>query len=97
MPPRLRGQCGSRGACRRQFPEARYPTLVFAKLLLLFILVPVAELNLFLTLGREIGIVPTLVIIVLTAILGASLTRSQGAREAPALRLVGLCQPALDF
>lgn len=53
---------------------------MFAKLLLLFILVPVAELYLFLTLGRHIGIGPTLGIIVLTAILGAALTRSQGAR-----------------
>jgi UPF0716 protein FxsA len=53
---------------------------MFPKLLLLFILVPVAELYLFLTLGAKIGIWNTLGIIVLTAILGASLTRSQGAR-----------------
>lgn len=53
---------------------------MFAKLLLLFILVPVAELYLFLTLGAKIGVGPTLGIIVLTAIVGAWLTRSQGAR-----------------
>lgn len=53
---------------------------MFGKLLLLFILVPVAELYLFMTLGSKIGIGPTLGIIVLTAILGASLTKSQGAR-----------------
>ena len=53
---------------------------MFLKLLLLFILVPVAELYLFLTLGKFIGIGYTLAIIVLTAFLGAGLTRSQGAR-----------------
>ena len=53
---------------------------MFFKLLLLFILVPVAELYLFLTLGAEIGIGPTLAIIILTAFLGAALTKSQGAK-----------------
>lgn len=53
---------------------------MFFKLLLLFILVPLAELYLFLTLGKHIGIGPTLAIIILTAFLGAALTRSQGAR-----------------
>ncbi len=53
---------------------------MFLKLLLLFILVPVAELFLFLTLGAKIGIGPTLAIIVLTAFLGAALTKSQGAK-----------------
>ncbi len=53
---------------------------MFLKLLLLFILVPIAELYLFLTLGAQIGIGPTLAIIVLTAFLGASLTKSQGAK-----------------
>jgi UPF0716 protein FxsA len=53
---------------------------VFARLLLLFILVPIAELYLFLTLGAMIGLWPTLGIIVLTALIGAWLTKSQGAR-----------------
>ena len=51
---------------------------MFGKLLLLFILIPVAELYLFMTLGKELGIANTLLIIVITAILGASLTKSQG-------------------
>lgn len=51
---------------------------VFGKLLLLFILVPMAEIYLFLTLGKKIGPAETLLIIVVTAILGAMLTKSQG-------------------
>ena len=53
---------------------------MFAKLLLLFILVPVAELAIFIALGDKIGLAPTLGIIVLTAILGAYLTKSQGIK-----------------
>ena len=56
------------------------PKTVFGKLLLLFILVPIAELYLFMTLGKELGLWPTLAIIVATAILGAALTKSQGRR-----------------
>ncbi|MDA7917717.1 FxsA family protein [bacterium] len=53
---------------------------MFGKLLLLFILVPVAELYLFLTLGEELGVKNTIAIIIITAILGAALTKSQGRR-----------------
>lgn len=53
---------------------------MFGKLLLLFILVPIAELYLFMTLGKELGLWPTLAIIVVTAFLGAALTKSQGRR-----------------
>lgn len=53
---------------------------MFGKLLILFILVPIAELYLFRTLGKELGLWPTLAIIVITAILGAALTKSQGRR-----------------
>ena len=53
---------------------------MFGKLLILFILIPLAELYLFTTLGKEIGFGPTILIIVITAIIGASLTRSQGHR-----------------
>ncbi len=51
---------------------------MFGRLLLLFILVPLAELYLFKTLGEKIGIPMTIWIIILTAILGAALTKSQG-------------------
>ena len=50
------------------------------KLLLLFILVPVAELYLFMTLGSQLGLGRTIAIIIITAILGATLTKSQGRR-----------------
>ncbi|YCM43094.1 FxsA family protein [Verrucomicrobiaceae bacterium 227] len=53
---------------------------MFGKLLLLFILVPLAELYLFMTLGRELGFANTVLIIIATAILGASLTKSQGRK-----------------
>ena len=53
---------------------------LFLKLLVLFIVVPIAELYLFLTLGTHIGLAPTLLIILLTAVVGAALTRSQGSR-----------------
>lgn len=53
---------------------------MFFKLLLLFILVPAAELYLFFTLGAHIGWDVTLIIILLTAFLGAALTRSQGSK-----------------
>ena len=53
---------------------------MFGKLLFLFIAIPVIELYLFLTIGEEIGLWPTLLIIVATAVLGAALTRLQGAR-----------------
>lgn len=53
---------------------------MFGKLLLLFIIVPVAELYLFLTLGEELGVKNTIAIIIITAILGAALTKSQGRR-----------------
>ncbi len=53
---------------------------MFFKLLLLFILVPVAELFLFFKIGSRIGLPATLGIILLTALIGAALTKSQGAR-----------------
>ncbi|MEM6280306.1 MAG: FxsA family protein [Verrucomicrobiota bacterium] len=53
---------------------------MFARLLLLFITIPVLELCVFLLLGSKIGIAPTLAIIVITAILGAWLTKSQGLK-----------------
>ena len=61
-------------------PGPLYPssTAVFGKLLLLFILVPLAELYLFMTVGSQLGFPRTLAVIILTAILGAALTKSQG-------------------
>ena len=53
---------------------------MFGRLLLLFIIVPILELALFLKLGSKIGLEATLLVILVTAILGAWLTRSQGAQ-----------------
>jgi UPF0716 protein FxsA len=53
---------------------------MFARLLLLFILVPIAELALFITLGEKLGLLNTLAVIVATGVLGAALTKSQGFR-----------------
>ncbi|MEC9055905.1 MAG: FxsA family protein [Verrucomicrobiota bacterium] len=56
------------------------------KLLLLFVIVPVTELFLFLRIGSKIGVPATLGIILLTAIIGAALTKSQGARALSSFR-----------
>jgi len=49
-------------------------------LLALFIVVPLAELAIFMALGRHLGLINTVAIILLTAVLGASLTKSQGMK-----------------
>ena len=51
---------------------------MFGRLLLLFILVPIAELYLFMTLGDWLGVPKTIAIIIITAFIGAALTKSQG-------------------
>jgi UPF0716 protein FxsA len=48
------------------------------KLLLLFILVPALELALLIELGGRLGTLPTLLLLVLTGLLGAYLARRQG-------------------
>jgi UPF0716 protein FxsA len=53
---------------------------MFGRLLLLFIGIPVLELLIFLALGSKIGITSTLGIIIVTAFLGAYLTKSQGLK-----------------
>lgn len=53
---------------------------MFSRLLALFLLVPLAELAIFYWLGSRLGLPATLVIILLTGILGAALTKSQGTR-----------------
>lgn len=73
---------------------------IFPILLLLFLLVPVAEIYLLIQVGREIGALPTVGLVIATAVLGAWLLRQQGistlmrARESldrgelPALQLL---------
>ncbi|HDL9481068.1 TPA: membrane protein FxsA [Vibrio cholerae] len=51
---------------------------MFPILLFLFIAVPVIEIALFIQVGGVLGVWPTIVLVLLTAIVGASLVRSQG-------------------
>jgi len=55
-------------------------------LLLAFIAIPLIEIALFIQVGGLIGLWPTLGIVLLTAIVGSTLVRSQGAREMQNLR-----------
>lgn len=55
-------------------------------LFLLFIAVPLIEIALFIQVGGLIGLWPTLAIVVLTAIAGTALVRSQGAETMARLR-----------
>ena len=52
--------------------------MLFSRLLFLFIVIPLAELILLLQIGARIGPMPTLGLIVLTGLVGASLARQQG-------------------
>lgn len=51
---------------------------MYFKLLLIFIIIPMIELLVLVKLGEIIGLLPTLLLIVGTGIVGASLARSQG-------------------
>ena len=51
---------------------------MFFRLLLLLTVVPFVELMILLEVGRVIGVFPTLLIIIITGILGATLARIQG-------------------
>ena len=55
-------------------------------LLLAFIAVPLIEIALFIQIGGLIGLWPTLLIVLVTAILGTTLVRSQGAQALGQLR-----------
>ena len=71
------------------------PTAMFAKIFALFVTVALIELSLFVLVGARIGLWPTLGIILLTGMLGAALTKSQGrARCATSARPVrkGACR-----
>jgi len=47
-------------------------------LVLIFIVVPIAELALIIAVGKEIGVGPTVLLLLADAILGSLLARSQG-------------------
>lgn len=52
----------------------------------LFLITPIVEIILFITVGDRIGLVPTLTIVVVTALVGASLVSRQGRAELAALQ-----------
>ena len=51
---------------------------MFRLLFLLFFIVPVVEIALFIQIGGVIGVIPTLALIALTALIGVALLRRQG-------------------
>ena len=51
---------------------------MFVKLLALFLIVPIIELYVMLQIGKVIGLGITILIIFITAFIGAKLTKSQG-------------------
>ena len=53
---------------------------MFRFFVLLFILIPLVEIGVFIQIGGLLGLLPTLVIIFLTAILGVHLLREQGLK-----------------
>lgn len=53
---------------------------MFRILLLLFLIIPAIEIALFIQIGGAIGVIPTLLLIVITAVLGVTLLRMQGLR-----------------
>jgi UPF0716 protein FxsA len=55
-------------------------------LLVAFLAVPLIEIALFIQIGGLIGLWPTLIVVILTAILGTYLVRSQGLRALERLR-----------
>ena len=59
---------------------------MFARLLILFTVVPLVELALLIKLGDAIGLWPTITIVIATGVLGATLARSQGTRTVGAIR-----------
>jgi UPF0716 protein FxsA len=53
---------------------------MIARLALLFVLVPLVELFVLIQLGRVVGLLPTVLVVLFTGALGAALARSQGLR-----------------
>ncbi len=51
---------------------------MFIKLIILFTLIPVIEIYVLISAGQQIGVLPTIGLIILTGIAGAALARSQG-------------------
>ncbi len=59
---------------------------MLAKLLLLFTVIPAVELALLITIGQQVGVLPTLALILTTGLGGAWLARREGTRTWHELR-----------
>ena len=53
---------------------------MLARLAFFFIVVPLLDLFILVQLGRAVGVLPTIALVVVTGVLGAALARSQGLR-----------------
>ena len=53
---------------------------MFVRLLLLFTLVPLIELYVLLRIGNRLGVAPTILLVVVTGVVGAQLARREGVR-----------------
>lgn len=59
---------------------------MFARLLLLFIVVPLVELALLIQVGQVIGLGPTILLVLVTGVAGAALARREGVRTLTAIQ-----------
>ena len=60
--------------------------MVFSYLLALFVALPLLELWVLLLVGSRIGWLPTIVLVVVTGVIGASLARAQGLQTVAAIQ-----------
>ena len=56
------------------------------KLFLAFTIIPVSEIYILIAIGKQIGILPSIALVILTGIVGASLARSQGLQTLGRIR-----------
>lgn len=56
------------------------------KLFLAFTIIPVSEIYILIAIGGQIGILPSIALVILTGIVGASLARSQGLKTLGRIR-----------
>ena len=56
------------------------------KLFLAFTIIPVSEIYILIAIGGQIGILPSIALVILTGIVGASLARSQGLKALGRIR-----------
>lgn len=59
---------------------------MFARLALLFIVVPLVELALLIQVGRAVGLLPTVLLVLATGVGGAALARREGLRTLAAIQ-----------